>query len=110
MPMTKQTGKPEWWEQAKKELSEADPVMAEIIKANPEGYLETRGNPFETLLHSVIGQQISVKAAANIWERFAKSCKEIKPEIISRKHRRTLRTAGLSERKIDYVLISVVSS
>ena len=63
MPMTKQTGKPEWWEQAKKELSEADPVMAEIIKANPEGYLETRGNPFETLLHSVIGQQISVKAA-----------------------------------------------
>ena len=40
--------------------------MAEIIKANPEGYLETRGNPFETLLHSVIGQQISVKAAANI--------------------------------------------
>lgn len=44
-----------------KELSEADPVMAEIIKANPEGYLETRGNPFETLLHSVIGQQISVK-------------------------------------------------
>ena len=36
MPMTKQTGKPEWWEQAKKELSEADPVMAEIIKANPE--------------------------------------------------------------------------
>lgn len=37
MPMTKQTGKPEWWEQAKKELSEADPVMAEIIKANPEG-------------------------------------------------------------------------
>ena len=103
MPMTKQTGKPEWWEQAKKELSEADPVMAEIIKANPEGYLETRGNPFETLLHSVIGQQISVKAAANIWERFAKSCKEIKPEIISRKHRRTLRTAGLSERKIDYV-------
>ena len=103
MPMTKQTGKPEWWEQAKKELSEADPVMAEIIKANPEGYLETRGNPFETLLDSVIGQQISVKAAANIWERFAKSCKEIKPEIISRKHRRTLRTAGLSERKIDYV-------
>lgn len=101
--MAEQTEKPEWWDQAKKELSEADPVMAQIIRANPEGFLATRGNPFETLLRSVIGQQISVKAAANIWERFAKACKEIKPEIITRKHRRTLRTAGLSERKIEYV-------
>ena len=92
--MAEQTEKPEWWDQAKKELSEADPVMAQIIRANPEGFLATRGNPFETLLRSVIGQQISVKAAANIWERFAKACKEIKPEIITRKHRRTLRTAG----------------
>ena len=83
MLMTKQTGKPEWWEQAKKELSEADPVMAEIIKANPEGYLETRGNPFETLLHSVIGEQISVKAAANIWERFAKSCRKSNLKLLA---------------------------
>ena len=82
--MAEQTEKPEWWDQAKKELSEADPVMAQIIRANPEGFLATRGNPFETLLRSVIGQQI-------------------KPEIITRKHRRTLRTAGLSERKIEYV-------
>ena len=72
--MAEQTEKPEWWDQAKKELSEADPVMAQIIRANPEGFLATRGNPFETLLRSVIGQQISVKAAANIWERFAKAC------------------------------------
>ena len=48
--MAEQTEKPEWWDQAKKELSEADPVMAQIIRANPEGFLATRGNPFETLL------------------------------------------------------------
>ena len=43
MPMTKQTGKPEWWEQAKKELSEADPVMAEIIKPIPKGTSKRAG-------------------------------------------------------------------
>lgn len=96
--------KPEWWEQAKAELCACDPVMKKIISENPEGFLTTRGSPFETLLRSVVGQQISVKAAANIWERFEKTCKVIDPGVISRKHRRSLRAAGLSERKIDYVL------
>lgn len=95
--------KPEWWDQAVEEISEADPILAKIIQNATPGFLESRGNPFETLLRSVIGQQISVKAAAHIWERFTKACKQLEPNVILRKHRRTLRAAGLSERKIDYV-------
>ena len=41
--MAEQTEKPEWWDQAKKELSEADPVMAQIIRANPEDFLRLAG-------------------------------------------------------------------
>ena len=96
--------KPAWWEEAKVALSASDPVMKQIIEDHPDGFLISRGSPLETLLRSVIGQQISVKAAANIWERFVKTCKVIDPGVIRRKHRRSLRAAGLSERKIDYVL------
>lgn len=96
--------KPQWWDQAVKEISAADPVMARLIQQSPEGHLESRGSPFETLLRSVIGQQISVKAAQNIWARFVKACPDLTPESIRRKHRKTLRATGLSERKVDFVL------
>ena len=101
--MNGNTEGPEWWEQAKVELSASDPLMADLIAKAPDLTLLTRGDPFETLLRSVIGQQISVKAAANVWERFSDACGTLNPEIIRRKHRRTLRGAGLSERKVDFV-------
>lgn len=104
--MTKQSsiGKPQWWDAAKRDLCKTDPIMASIINGVGEGFLESRGGPFETLLRSIVGQQISVKAAANIWERFVKACPILTPEAVSRKHRKTLRSVGLSERKIDFVL------
>lgn len=95
--------KPQWWDQAKRELSAADPVMAALIESSPDVHLICRGDPFETLLRSVVGQQISVKAAANIWNRFAAACPNLDPEVIRRKHRKTLRAAGLSERKTDFI-------
>lgn len=96
-------GKPQWWDEARKDLSKADPVMASIIEGVGAQYLQSRGGPFETLLRSIVGQQISVKAASNIWARFVKACPVLTPEVISRKHRKTLRSVGLSERKIDFV-------
>ena len=37
--------------------------MAGLIAACAPGYLVSRGDPFQTLARSIVGQQISVKAA-----------------------------------------------
>ena len=49
-------------------------------------------------------KQISTKAAQTIWRNFAAACPEMTPQRVAKKHRRTLRSCGLSERKIDYIL------
>jgi len=53
-----------YWIRAKRALARADPVLARIIRAHPRIALEPRGEPFHTLARSIVGQQISVKAAA----------------------------------------------
>lgn len=96
---------PQYWKEACETLSQADPVMARIIEvAGRDNVLQSRGQPFETMLRSIVGQQISTRAANSIWDRFQKACPELEPRKIMRKHRKTLRSTGLSERKIDYIL------
>lgn len=62
-------GQPEYWRRACRSLSGADPVMAGLIRAFPGSVLTSRGQPFATLLRSIVGQQISVKAADAVWQR-----------------------------------------
>lgn len=52
------------WRRALRELSAGDPVMARLIRSHPGEGLVSRGDPFGTLARSIVGQQISVKAAA----------------------------------------------
>ena len=54
---------PKYWEKAKKLLSRKDPVLKKIIKKYSTGYLRTRNDPFFSLCRTIIGQQISTKAA-----------------------------------------------
>jgi len=60
---------PAYWIRAKRALARRDPVLAGIIRDHPRIALEPRGEPFFTLARSIVGQQISVKAAASIWAR-----------------------------------------
>jgi len=62
---------PGWWSQARQELSAADPVLARLIAGFGDAALGSRGDPFTTLARSIVGQQISVKAAQSVWDRFA---------------------------------------
>lgn len=95
--------RPPYWLRAKRELAVADPVMAVIIARNPRVALVSRGDPFVTLARSIIGQQISVKAAEAVWSRVVTTCVSIEPAKIVRKRASTLRACGLSERKVEYV-------
>ena len=95
---------PVYWYKAKKILSRRDPVLKKIIKKYNKGFLTTRGDPFFSLCRTVIGQQISTKAADSIWLKFEKRCKKrINPHTILKLSSRNLKTAGLSRQKISYL-------
>ena len=92
-----------YWIRAKRALARADPVLARIIRAHPRIALEPRGEPFHTLARSIVGQQISVKAAASIWARVCALAPRMHPEEIVGARRAKLRACGLSQRKAEYL-------
>src|ERR1051325_269507 len=95
--------KPEYWDGAKRALARRDPVMAAIMRAHPKIFLVRRGEPFMTLARAIVGQQISVKAAQSVWDRFADCVGEVTPENVLAKDRPLLRACGLSDRKTEYI-------
>tara|TARA_B100001250_G_scaffold319130_1_gene281866 strand:- start:6 stop:632 length:627 start_codon:yes stop_codon:yes gene_type:complete len=95
---------PIYWSKAKKILSKKDPVLRKIIKKYHKGYLTTRNDPFFSLCRTIVGQQISTKAADSIWNKFTIKCKKkITPQIVFKLNSRSLRQAGLSHQKASYL-------
>ncbi len=67
---------PKYWYKAKKLLAKRDPILKNIIKKFKKGYLTTKKDPFFSLCRTIIGQQISTKAADSIWQKFESKCKK----------------------------------
>jgi DNA-3-methyladenine glycosylase II len=101
--MAAQLSAPEYWARACEELSARDEVLGRLIARNPTTCLQGRGDAFESLSRAIIGQQISVKAAKTIWERFVAAAGDATPDRVRRMREATLRRAGLSERKVQYL-------
>ena len=97
------SARPAYWSRAKRALAKSDPTMARIIAEHPRVGLVSRGDAFSTLARSIVGQQISVKAADAVWGRFCASCGELTPKSVLRRRATTLRSCGLSERKVEYI-------
>ena len=97
------TGHPSYWCRAKKELSAADPVIADIIKGCGRGGLIGQGDPFVTLVRSIVGQQISVRAADSIWNRLEEAAGGISPKMVAARDEAELQGAGLTRRKASYI-------
>lgn len=95
--------KPDYWDDACRALSQADPVMARIIAAHGQAHLASRGDPFQTLARSIVGQQISVKAAQAVWDRFSAAARTVTPDRVCRMRASTLAACGLSVRKGEYL-------
>lgn len=93
------------------ELAASDPVMAGLIERLGEQSMATRRkrtpavDAYGTLLRSVVGQQVSVKAAAAIYARVAALFDDETPapEALLEIDPQALRDAGLSWRKVEYV-------
>jgi len=94
---------PSYWPRAKRALARTDAVMKDIIAAHPRVRLRSRGDAFQTLARSIVGQQISVKAADSVWARVVEAAPTLRPEAFLALRKPRLLRAGLSRQKADYV-------
>jgi len=95
---------PSYWYKAKKILSKRDPVLRKVIKKYNKGFLSTKNKPFLSLCRTIVGQQISTKAADSIWVRFSAKCKKkVNPETVLKLSIQNLKNAGLSRQKVSYL-------
>ena len=95
--------KPFFWIKAKKELKKKDKKLGKIIDTYPKDFLFSKSDPFLTLARSIVGQQISVKAAQSVCDKLVLKIGKINPEIIYRSHTNTLKSSGLSRQKVIYL-------
>ena len=95
---------PVYWEDAKQELMKRDRIMRRIIPMFGDLHLVGRGDPFTTLARSIVGQQISVKAAETVWQRVLAACQQCTPGHIVNTGPEQLAACGLSRRKTEYIL------
>jgi DNA-3-methyladenine glycosylase II len=97
----------DFWDDACKHLVKRDRVMKKLIPRLGEGRLESRGDAFTTLARSIVGQQISVKAAQAVWDRFvaltAGPSHKLAPNAVLALDAPHIRAAGLSARKVEYL-------
>ncbi len=93
---------PPWWAKAIEQFFRRDPVLATLVRKFPESFLTRRSGPFEVLVNSIVGQQISVKAADKIRERLKKLV-AITPKNMLEREALQLRMIGLSGKKVQYI-------
>ncbi len=78
--------------------------MKRLIPQFGDARLESRGDAFTTLARSIVGQQISVKAAQSVWDRFVALPRKMTPRNVLKLKVDDMRGAGLSARKVEYLV------
>ncbi|MBI2296700.1 MAG: DNA-3-methyladenine glycosylase 2 family protein [Betaproteobacteria bacterium] len=94
---------PGYWTQATSELAARDAVLRELIDRFQGLALGSRGDAFSTLARSIVGQQISVKAAQSVWDKLSTRLGAVAPAAVRGVRKTTLRACGLSEKKAAYL-------
>lgn len=94
---------PDYWQAACEALALQSPVWAELVARHSDRALRSRGAPYETMLRSLVGQQISVKAADAVWARVVEALNgQINSSVLLALSDDTLKATGLSRQKIVY--------
>jgi DNA-3-methyladenine glycosylase II len=78
--------------------------MKRLIPKFGDACLQSRGDAFTTLARSIVGQQISVKAAQTVWDRFAALPRKMTAANVLKLKVDDMRAAGLSARKVEYLV------
>lgn len=95
---------PAYWHDAKEELMKRDRIMRKLVPQFGDMHLVGRGEAFTTLARSIVGQQISVKAAESVWQRFIEACPKCTPAQVLKAGPEALSACGLSKRKAEYII------
>ncbi len=99
---------PAYWDEACRHLSRRDRVLKKLIPRFGVSRLTSRGDAFTTLARSIVGQQISVKAAQSVWDRFTVLAAPAGTGLLATEVQGLevphMREAGLSARKCEYLL------
>jgi DNA-3-methyladenine glycosylase II len=99
---------PDYWDDACRHLGKRDRVMRKLIPKFGEARLQSRGDAFTTLARSIVGQQISVKAAQSVWGKFVEAIggpsTRVAPMAVLDVDNAAMRDAGLSARKCEYLV------
>jgi DNA-3-methyladenine glycosylase II len=86
-------------------LKKSDPVLGAIIERVGPYTIEYREPAFQTLVRSIVYQQLSGKAAATIFGRVlaAARAEPLTPEAILKLRPQRMRKLGLSQQKVTYI-------
>jgi DNA-3-methyladenine glycosylase II len=91
-------------------LMRADKVLKRLMEERGpiDPAIDRRGSrpdPFEAVARAIVGQQLSTKAARSIWEKLLAQFggETPTPEALLRKRKPTLRKAGLSNAKVEFL-------
>jgi DNA-3-methyladenine glycosylase II len=92
-------------------LARGDQVLRRLVRRHPGVHLKRRSDAFTTLARAIVGQQISVRAADAIWQRFVlqvsggpcRGFPRLAPLAVCAQSVVALRGCGLSQRKAEYL-------
>lgn len=85
-------------------LKSRDERLGEVIDRVGLIEREADSDLFSSVIHHIIGQQISTKAQATIWERMRRGLGEITPGTLLSTGEAKLQSFGITFRKADYLL------
>ena len=95
---------PDYWQDSLQYLTSADKTLGDVISQHKDYSITARGEAYETLLRAIVGQQISVKAAASVWNKIVDLIKIIEPNKVLSTSKEKLKLCGLSKQKTQYIL------
>jgi DNA-3-methyladenine glycosylase II len=95
---------PPYWAEAKAELMRRDRIMNKLIPQFGDMHLRGHPDPFTTLARSIVGQQVTVKAAELAWGKLRELCPKMLPAQVIKAGAEELSACGLSKRKTEYIL------
>ena len=84
-------------------LKAKDPRLGEVIERIGHIDREVDGDLFSSVVHHIVGQQISTKAQQTIWRRMNDALGAVSPETMSRCDINELQAFGITFRKAEYI-------
>ena len=93
----------EYGEKETEYLKLKDKKLAAVIDRIGHIYRAADDELFASVVHYIIGQQISTKAQQTIWQRLQDALGEVSAQTIAAADRDSLQSLGMTYRKADYI-------